>query len=105
MPSRVIVAIRVAASAERAFEVFTAEIASWWKPNDQFAFTPRTAGRLAGRLSFEGRQGGRLIEAGNDGSIFEIGRILEWQPGSPTRVLVATGELRGRSGDGGHRAL
>jgi len=77
MTSRVIVAIRVAAPAERAFEVFTAEIGLWWKPNTLFSFTPRPPGRLA----FEGKEGGRLIETGADGAVFEIGRILEWRPG------------------------
>ena len=41
MTSRVLVALRVKASPERAFEVFTREVASWWSPNTLFQFTPR----------------------------------------------------------------
>ena len=77
MSSRVIVAIRVAASTGHAFDVFTTQIGLWWQPSPLFAFTPGPAGRLA----FEGQQGGRLIESGDDGSVFEIGRIVEWRPG------------------------
>ena len=77
MSSRVVVAIRVAASRERAFDVFTREIDLWWQPSALFAFSPGTPGRLA----FERRPGGRLLETRDDGSSFEIGRIVEWIPG------------------------
>jgi len=81
--SRVIVAIRVAATRARAFDVFTREIDLWWQPSPLFALTPGTPGRL----TFERRLGGRLVEAREDGSSFEIGRIVEWTPGE---VLVFT---------------
>ena len=77
MSSRVIVAIRVAATPDRAFDVFTREIDLWWRPSPLFAFAPGPPGTLA----FERRPGGRLVETRADGSSFEIGRIVEWVPG------------------------
>ncbi len=83
MASRVLVALRVAASPARAFEVFTQEIGAWWRPNPLFAFTPRSPGVLA----FEGGEGGRLIETLKSGKVFEIGRITAWQP--PDRLAFS----------------
>lgn len=76
MASRVVVALRVPASPDRAFEAFTAEIGQWWRPNSLFAFTPRAPGVL----SFEGRE--RLIETRDGGKVFEIGRVKVWEPGA-----------------------
>ena len=76
MSSRVLVALRVKASPERAFEAFTGEIGAWWRPNPMFAFTPRDPGVL----SFEPGEGGRLIETLPGGKVFEIGRIHAWDP-------------------------
>ncbi|MGH6985861.1 MAG: SRPBCC domain-containing protein [Caulobacteraceae bacterium] len=76
MSSRVLVALRVKASAERAFEAFTKEISAWWKPNGLFAFTPRDPGLL----SFEPGPDGRLIETLKSGKVFEIGKITRWSP-------------------------
>ncbi len=78
MPSRVLVAIRVAVTPERAFAAFTGEIDVWWRPNGLFHFTPRGPGRL----TFEPGSGGRLIETQPDGRVFEIGRITVWKPPS-----------------------
>lgn len=77
MTSHVLVALRVAATQERAFEVFTREIGAWWRPNPLFRFTPGAPGTLA----FEPGLGGRLTETRADGSVFEIGRITAWEPG------------------------
>lgn len=77
MTSRILVSLRVAASPERAFAVFTQEIGLWWRPNMLFAFTARPPGRLA----FETGVGGRFIENFPDGEAFEIGRVTAWQPG------------------------
>ena len=83
MTSRVYVALRVAASPERAFQVFTEEIGAWWSPSMLFQTTPRAPGRLA----FEGGPGGRLTETLASGKVFEIGRILAWEP--PIRLLFS----------------
>ncbi|CAN7151358.1 SRPBCC family protein [Phenylobacterium sp. LjRoot225] len=83
MSSKVLVALRVKASPERAFAVFTGEIGAWWRPSALFQTTPRAPGRLA----FEGGDGGRLIETLEGGKVFEIGRVLAWEP--PRRVVFS----------------
>lgn len=76
MSSRVLVALRVKAPPERAFEAFTADIGAWWRPNPIFAFTPSDPGVL----SFEPGEGGRLIETLAGGKVFEIGKVHAWDP-------------------------
>lgn len=83
MTSKVYVALRVKASPERAFAAFVGEIGAWWKPNALFQTTPRAPGRLA----FEPGAGGRLTETLANGKVFEIGKILAWEP--PTRLVFA----------------
>ena len=78
MTSRVLVSLRVAATPQHAFDVFTREIGSWWQPNTLFHFTPRSPGTLA----FEPELGGRFTETLANGKVFEIGRITAWEPGS-----------------------
>lgn len=83
MTSRVYVALRVKAPPERAFAVFVEEIGDWWRPNVMFQTTPRPPGRLA----FEPGEGGRLTETLANGKVFEIGRILAWEP--PERFVFS----------------
>lgn len=75
--SAVIVSLRVDATPEQAFNVFTQEIAAWWRPNGLFQLTPRGDGVL----SFEPGENGRLITTLPSGKVFEIGRIATWLPG------------------------
>lgn len=77
MTSAVIVSLRVNASQGRAFEVFTTEIAKWWRPNALFQLTPRGDGMLR----FEGGEGGRVITTLPNGQEFEVGRITAWVVG------------------------
>jgi uncharacterized protein YndB with AHSA1/START domain len=81
MTSKVYVALRVKATPERTFSVFTQEIGDWWRPNGLFQTTPRPPGRLA----FEPGEGGRLTETLANGKVFEIGRIVAWEP--PERLV------------------
>lgn len=80
MSSRVYVALRVKAAPERAFAVFTGEIGEWWRPNGLFQTTPRAPGRLA-------FQDGRLVETLASGKVFEIGKVLAWEP--PGRLVFS----------------
>lgn len=80
MTSKVYVALRVKASRERAFAVFTQEIGDWWRPSGLFQTTPRAPGRLA-------FQDGRLIETLASGKVFEIGEVLAWEP--PERLVFS----------------
>jgi uncharacterized protein YndB with AHSA1/START domain len=83
MTSKVYVALRVKATPERAFAVFVDEIGDWWRPNMLFQTTPRAPGRLA----FEPGEGGRLTETLANGKVFEIGRIVTWEP--PERFVFS----------------
>jgi uncharacterized protein YndB with AHSA1/START domain len=73
--SRVLVALRVTATPERAFAAFTDEIGEWWRPNGLFQLTPAGPGKMA----FEPGPGGRLVERHADGD-YEVGRIIVWDP-------------------------
>lgn len=77
MTSRVLVSLRVKATPQRAFEAFTGEIGQWWRHNPLFRFTPREPGLL----SFEPGPDGRLIETRAGGKVFEIGKVVAWEPG------------------------
>ncbi|RYF91042.1 MAG: ATPase [Caulobacteraceae bacterium] len=76
MASRVLISVRVRATPLRAFEVFTRDIALWWRPNPEFAFTPRSPGEMA----FEDET--RLVERLPGGKVFEIGKVTAWEPGA-----------------------
>jgi uncharacterized protein YndB with AHSA1/START domain len=80
--SRVLVALRVPAAAERAFAAFTEQISEWWRPNGLFQFT---AGRT-GTLAFEPGPDGRLVETYPDGESFVVGHIRVWDP--PHRLVL-----------------
>lgn len=81
-PSRVLVALRVPATAERAFAIFTEEIAQWWQPSGLFQFTEGKTGTLA----FEPGPKGRLVETYLDGKSFVVGHIRVWDP--PHRLVL-----------------
>ena len=83
MTSRALVALRVKASRERAFAAFVEEIGVWWRPNLLFQTTPRAPGRLTFLLL----QGAPLTETLANGKVFEIGRILAWEP--PDRLVFS----------------
>jgi uncharacterized protein YndB with AHSA1/START domain len=80
--SRVLVALRVPATAERAFTAFTEQISEWWQPNGLFEFTEGRTGTLA----FEPGPEGRLIETYPDGDSFVVGHIRVWEP--PHRLVL-----------------
>ena len=80
MTSKVYVALRVKATPERAFTVFTEEIGAWWRPNGLFQTTPRAPGVLA-------FADGRLTETLANGKVFEIGKVLAWEP--PERLVFS----------------
>ena len=74
--SAVLVAIRVPATPEDAFDAFTDDIGLWWRPSALFQLTPRGDGTL----SFDGET--RLITTLAGGKVFEIGRVTVWQRGA-----------------------
>lgn len=76
MTASVLVALRVAASPERAFAAFTDDIGLWWTPDRAFQITPRGDGIL----SFVHGDGGRLITTLANGKVYKIGDVLAWDP-------------------------
>jgi uncharacterized protein YndB with AHSA1/START domain len=75
--SSILVSVRVRATPQAAFDLFTREIALWWRPSPLFRFTPCDGGVL----SFEPGEGGRFLETLPGGTVFVIGRIRIWRPG------------------------
>jgi len=75
--------VKVNASAEVAFDVFTAGMTRWWPPTH--SINP-TKSKLKETV-MEPRAGGRWYEKGEDGSQCDWGKVLAWEP--PTRLLLA----------------
>jgi uncharacterized protein YndB with AHSA1/START domain len=73
--------IVVDAPQERAFAVFTADMAAWW-PADKHILRAELAG-----MEFEPRVGGRIIDRGVDGSACAWARVLAYEP--PDRVVIS----------------
>jgi uncharacterized protein YndB with AHSA1/START domain len=77
----VLATIVVEAPVERAFEVFTSDIGSWWTPEHHIL-----QAELA-EMVFEPRVGGHVIDRGVDGSECRWARVLVYEP--PTRVVFS----------------
>jgi uncharacterized protein YndB with AHSA1/START domain len=60
---------------ERAFEVFTREIGTWW-PLDTYSIGETEIVEVV----FEERVGGRVFERHADGSEADWGKVLSWDP-------------------------
>jgi uncharacterized protein YndB with AHSA1/START domain len=73
--------ITVAATPERAFEIFTAGMVRWWSRQYTINASPIKD------IVIEPRVDGRWFERGEDGSECQWGRVLAWQP--PSRVVLA----------------
>lgn len=72
--------IVVAASQERAFDVFVHKMGSWWNPAHHIG-TEDLADVVV-----EPREGGRWVEVGTGGTECPWGRVLLWEP--PSRVVL-----------------
>jgi uncharacterized protein YndB with AHSA1/START domain len=72
-------AVEVPCDPDTAFEVFTAQIGTWWKRGTRY-WNDSAKGR---ELRFEPYVGGRLVEVYDldTGEGFEVGRVLVWEPG------------------------
>jgi hypothetical protein len=73
--------IRVRASADRAFRVFTEEMDSWWPRTHHIGNSPMK------RVVVEGTPGGSIHTEQEDGTTCPWGSVLAWEP--PHRFLMA----------------
>lgn len=76
--------MRVRASRERAFEVFT-QMGGWWLKTH--SVLGQANGTAQADVVIEPRTGGRWYEVGEDGSQYDWGRVLAWEP--PARLVLA----------------
>src|SRR4029078_3244157 len=72
--------IVVAASQERAFDVFVRKMGSWWNPAHHIG------DETLADVVVEPREGGRWVEVGTGGTECPWGRVLLWEP--PSRVVL-----------------
>lgn len=73
--------VQVTASADRAFTFFTARMGRWWPHAHTLLGAPQED------VVIEPRSGGRWYERGVDGSEYNWGRVLAWEP--PDRIVLA----------------
>jgi uncharacterized protein YndB with AHSA1/START domain len=79
--SAVRTSIVVDAPIDRAFNVFTEDIGSWW-PEDHHILQAELA-----EMVFEPRAGGHVYDRGLDGSECRRARVLAYEP--PERILIS----------------
>jgi hypothetical protein len=73
--------IRVRASVEKAFRVFTAEMDSWWPKSHHIGSSPMKG------IVVEGREGGAIYTEQEDGTRCPWASVLTWEP--PHRFVMA----------------
>ncbi len=66
--------VTVAATPQRAFDLFTKRMAEWWPAEHHLAASPVVA------MTVEPRIGGRLYDTCEDGSESVWGQVTEWDP-------------------------
>jgi len=73
--------ITVRAQPERAFEIFTREIDTWWPRTHHIGKSPMRS------IKLEERAGGRCYTEQEDGTECDWGQVLVWDP--PRRLIFA----------------
>ena len=88
--------ITVTCGVERAFRVFTEEIAGWWPLETHSVTASRGAARPAASVVVEGRVGGRVYEVMANGDQARWAEVMAWDP--PRRLVLAWMPNPDRSG-------
>jgi Activator of Hsp90 ATPase homolog 1-like protein len=78
----VVKSLYVDCTVERAFEVFTGDLAAWW-PTEMHSIH----GNRVRDVVVEGREGGEVYEVSVDGDRAHWGTVTTWEP--PERLVVA----------------
>jgi uncharacterized protein YndB with AHSA1/START domain len=73
--------ITVKAGAQRAFQVFTQGVDSWWPRTHHIGKSPMK------KAIIEGRVGGRCYSEQVDGTECDWGQVMAWEP--PRRLVLA----------------
>jgi SAM-dependent methyltransferase len=82
-------AVTVRRGLQRAFDLFTEQMGSWW-PLDAYSRAVSEfegEGLQVARLEFQARMGGSILEHMSDGRILPWGEVIAWHP--PHSVLIA----------------
>ena len=79
--------VTVAADPDRTFRTFTREIGSWWPTETHSMAADREDGSTVTSLTFEEREGGRVVEIDDRGREGTWATVLTWDP--PDRVVLA----------------
>jgi uncharacterized protein YndB with AHSA1/START domain len=66
---------------ERAFELFTGDMAGWWPPEHHILQSELQ------EMVFEPRVGGGVFDRGTDGTVCRWARVLAYEP--PTRLVIS----------------
>jgi uncharacterized protein YndB with AHSA1/START domain len=79
--------VRMQCSIDRAFQVFTEKMGTWWPLETHSIAVDQELGQKAETLKVDPREGGRIEEVLDDGSTRDWGEIVAWEP--PQRVVLA----------------
>jgi uncharacterized protein YndB with AHSA1/START domain len=80
-PAPIAKTVQVGAPPDRAFAFFTERMGRWWPRAHTLLGAPQED------VVIEPRRGGRWYERGVDGSEYDWGRVLAWEP--PERIVLA----------------
>jgi uncharacterized protein YndB with AHSA1/START domain len=80
--------ITVRRAPAEAFRMFTRDMGTWWPLELHSLAADEHQGRVrTTSLSFEEREGGRIVERMSDGTEGTWGTVLAWDP--PARLVIA----------------
>lgn len=78
--------VNVEASPEVAFKIYVEEIDQWWPwQGAQFRYTFAGPDREPDHILFEAQEDGRFYEIFADGTTYDIGRVIAYEP--PDRLV------------------